>query len=318
MALRDLSQTGHVVGRIYAVSTVGSILGTFAAGFFLIARFEAVRFSSASRLCCCSCAAAAFRRKILVVAVIPFAAACVFAARSQSYSHARDRKCLFQRDELLHNSNRAPAKARWRWKSKLVLDRLVHSLNDPAFAVLPGLRISHIFDELCDGSAAAAALDILFIGGGGTPFRDASRSRFRRRVSTSPRLIRKSRSRIPVHGSSTKHARPHSEHRRSLFLMRTDRTYDSSSRRVQRHLVPYHLTTREFIEMQKRHLKPNGVIATNIIDNVPLGDLSTSYLATTRAVFGDAVTVGHRDTTAAAHSRLWWIGGAHHNSTPCG
>src|SRR5213596_1845557 len=55
-ALRDLAQTGHVVGRIYAVSTVASILGTFATGFFLIARFgtRAILFGVAGVLVICA------------------------------------------------------------------------------------------------------------------------------------------------------------------------------------------------------------------------------------------------------------------------
>src|SRR4030043_1651670 len=36
LALKNLEKTGHVVGKIYAFSTLGSILGTFATGFFLI------------------------------------------------------------------------------------------------------------------------------------------------------------------------------------------------------------------------------------------------------------------------------------------
>ena len=36
LRLRDLSQTGNVVGRIYAVSTAGSIFGVFVTGFVLI------------------------------------------------------------------------------------------------------------------------------------------------------------------------------------------------------------------------------------------------------------------------------------------
>ncbi|HJW29449.1 MAG TPA: fused MFS/spermidine synthase, partial [Saprospiraceae bacterium] len=36
LTLRDVETAGNVVGRIYAVSTMGSIIGTFAAGFFLI------------------------------------------------------------------------------------------------------------------------------------------------------------------------------------------------------------------------------------------------------------------------------------------
>src|SRR5579884_587556 len=37
LSLLDLNRTGNIVGRIYAVSTVGAIAGTFATGFYLIA-----------------------------------------------------------------------------------------------------------------------------------------------------------------------------------------------------------------------------------------------------------------------------------------
>ncbi len=37
LTVRNLEQTGNVVGKIYAFSTLGSILGTFATGFFLVA-----------------------------------------------------------------------------------------------------------------------------------------------------------------------------------------------------------------------------------------------------------------------------------------
>ena len=36
LALTDLERTGNTVGTIYAVSTVGSIVGTFLTGFWLI------------------------------------------------------------------------------------------------------------------------------------------------------------------------------------------------------------------------------------------------------------------------------------------
>ena len=36
LTLNNLEKTGNVVGKIYAFSTLGSILGTFATGFFLI------------------------------------------------------------------------------------------------------------------------------------------------------------------------------------------------------------------------------------------------------------------------------------------
>jgi MFS family permease len=36
LLLRDLSRTGGVAGKIYAISTFGAIVGTFATGFFLV------------------------------------------------------------------------------------------------------------------------------------------------------------------------------------------------------------------------------------------------------------------------------------------
>src|SRR5215212_2976440 len=39
LAVRELDTAGSVVGRIYALSTLGSIAGTFVTGFWLVARF---------------------------------------------------------------------------------------------------------------------------------------------------------------------------------------------------------------------------------------------------------------------------------------
>jgi len=39
LAVQDLAKTGSIVGRIYAAGAVGSIVGTFATGFFLISWF---------------------------------------------------------------------------------------------------------------------------------------------------------------------------------------------------------------------------------------------------------------------------------------
>jgi predicted membrane-bound spermidine synthase len=39
LGIRDLSQTGSIVGRIYAAGSLGSIVGTFLTGFWLISQF---------------------------------------------------------------------------------------------------------------------------------------------------------------------------------------------------------------------------------------------------------------------------------------
>ena len=39
LTVHDLSRTGRTIGRIYAAGTLGSIVGTFGSGFYLISRF---------------------------------------------------------------------------------------------------------------------------------------------------------------------------------------------------------------------------------------------------------------------------------------
>jgi len=178
----------------------------------LIADLEAVRFSSASRLCCCS---ARLRHQCERFSSSPSSVrgCCVFAARSQSLQSPLEIEVPIQR------ANYFTIRIEHRQKLDGVgkprdagARRLVHSLND-GVAVLPGLRNLNIFDELLRWKARqAAAARHLFTGRRYTLPRCIEVA-FPTRVSTSPRLIRKSPSRIPVHGSSTKHARPHSEHR---------------------------------------------------------------------------------------------------------
>lgn len=40
LSLQDLSRTGSTIGRIYAASSIGSIVGTFATGYFLLSWFR--------------------------------------------------------------------------------------------------------------------------------------------------------------------------------------------------------------------------------------------------------------------------------------
>ncbi len=43
LKIKDLREAGRTVGRLYAISSIGSIFGTFLAGFFLIAYFGSTR-----------------------------------------------------------------------------------------------------------------------------------------------------------------------------------------------------------------------------------------------------------------------------------
>jgi MFS family permease len=318
MALRDLAQTGHVVGRLYAISTVGSILGTFATGFFLIARFGSRAILIGVAFVLLLCAAATFRRKAFIIALLPFAAACFFVSRSQSLQSPLERDTAYFK-ETNYFTIRIEHRTQLNGVGKLetlVLDQLVHSLNDPASPCYLAYGYLNIFDELLRWKKPQSQpLDVLFIGGGGY---------------TLPRCIAVTfpTSRVDVveidPGVTEVAYRfmglPRQTRVRTVnadarwFLMRTNRTYDVIFDDAFNDIsVPYHLTTREFIAMQKRHLKPGGVIAANIIDNVPFGDFLPSFVATAREVFGrdDVAVLADREYYARdAQSTLVVIAGA--------
>ncbi|HPP06230.1 MAG TPA: fused MFS/spermidine synthase, partial [Syntrophorhabdaceae bacterium] len=50
--------------------------------------------------------------------------------------------------------------------------------------------------------------------------------------------------------------------------------------------IPYHLTTKEFLQQLKDIMKPNGLLMSNIIDNFQKGAFLPSYMKTLAEVFG--------------------------------
>ena len=51
--------------------------------------------------------------------------------------------------------------------------------------------------------------------------------------------------------------------------------------------IPYHLTTREFVQQLKGIMKDKGILMSNIIDNFQKGAFLPSYIRTLQDVFGE-------------------------------
>ena len=295
MALRDLAQTGHIVGRIYAVSTVGSILGTFATGFFLIARFgtRAILLGVAAVLLICAAATLIkARRKIVVLALAPILVGCAVASNHFGLMQTPLAAESKYYKETNYYTIRVEERTRIDGMGKLetlILDQLVHSLNDPLHPCFLAYSYLRVFEDLIRWKAESGRpLNLLFLGGGGY---------------TLPRCIEQTLPNANIDvveidpGVSTaaydylglrRDARIHSNNADARwFLMRAAGRYDIIFGDAFNDIsIPYHLTTREFIALQKRHLVPGGVIAANVIDNIPKGDFLPSYLRTVQSVFG--------------------------------
>lgn len=289
LQLQELSRTGDIVGRFYAISTAGSILGVFLTGFVLIQWIG-------TRPIVLGVAIVLFAMALLfgdlwkvrfkALAALPVVIAVVAVFLSFNYEWF-DSGC----DE---ESNYFCIKVREReiqgmTVRTLTLDQLLHSYvakGDPTFLVYGYEKITADFVALQEYRQRTPS--ILFIGGGGY---------------TMPRLIEHHYGDwdvevIEIDPEVTKIAHDY------LWLPLTTEivSYHEDARMKARELaqgeydivvgdafndfsVPYQLTTHEFNQQVKELLKPDGLYIVNIVDNIEIGQFLRSYVNTMQHTF---------------------------------
>lgn len=304
LAVSDLETAGSVVGRIYALSTLGSIAGTFVTGFWLVARFgtRTTLVGVAIVLIAASLLVGLLGRAgsagaVLVLAggaayaglwpgalppphqdplLQPAATGIIHREESQYYTIGVERTIREDTGAAIH---------------ALHLDHLVHSyadLDDPLHLEYGYLRLFHEVVQQTGRRDPHARM--LFIGGGGY---------------TLPRLIDRryptmSVEVVEIDPAVTRVARrffglPRQAAIRTInedarwFAMRARQPYDAIFIDAFNDLsVPYHLTTREFAEDLRRLLAPEGAVVANLVDSFENGRFLASYVRTLREVFGES------------------------------
>ncbi|MXY21073.1 MAG: hypothetical protein F4Y49_07025 [Dehalococcoidia bacterium] len=287
LRLSDLNQTGNIVGKIYAISTAGSILGTFLTGFVLVQLLGT-------------------RLVILIVSLILVAMAVIFGNLTRAWkinaalgilalvvlaagvwTDSLDNDCV-------RESNYYCIKVRARDIGDrevriLYLDALLHSyvdIKDPLF-------LHYSYEKVFGDVASEVAhrnpnMDSLFIGGGGY---------------TMPRFLEVmfpsvSVEVVEIDPEVTEVATEYL----ALPLNTSIITYTEDARTKLQELpkgkyefivgdafndvsVPYHLTTLEFNEMVYGLLAEDGVYAINIVDKMHSGRFLRSVVATLQQTF---------------------------------
>ena len=293
LSLKDLKATGSTVGKIYAWSTFGSIVGTFATGFVLISWFGTRMIVAGVAVTC-------------VVMGVGFGELW----RREKLPLATPLLLLFLGFGLWLNTDNALASPYWKESNYysirffdqgtdeegnqlrvLVLDHLVHSfvdLNDPTH-----LEYSYekVYKDITEYMAQTRpAMNAVFIGGGGYTF-----PRYMEKVyptsnldviEIDPDVTRVNYEELGL--PRTTRIVTHNEDARMYFndgnaikgkydLVLGDAFNDLS--------IPYHLTTLEFDREVKAAMKPDGFYLVNIIDNPSRGDFLRPYVNTLRQVF---------------------------------
>jgi spermidine synthase len=285
LAVRDLDHTGSTIGRLYAAGAVGSIAGTFAAGFILISWFgtHAVVWGvSVLLLALGGPVLLAGRRLWLVPAAATVVAVSLLAFRQGWLEGPCTREtnyyCIIVRDTTY---GQQPVRM-------LILDRLIHSyssLDDPT-ALAYGYERTYA-QVTAYQAARVGRLRALFVGGGGYTF-----PRYMEAVYPDSRLDV-----IEIDRGVTEIAHQmlgldrgskvtsYNEDARTFLAreptIRYDLIYGDA---FNDYSVPYHLTTLEFDERVRAWLADDGLYVVNIIDG-PYGRFLRAYVHTLQQAF---------------------------------
>lgn len=296
LTLDNLNRTGNIVGKIYAFSTLGSIIGTFATGFYLI-QMMGTRKLLFSVGCILVASAVIFggvfmRKKksgLIVLLMLPLIlASYIFGGKavleSQAYVYKEsDYYTIKIRKQLARDKGSVEA---------LVLDHLVHSmtrLNDPFYLEYEYIRV---YDEVLRWHAGNSGQPFrtLFIGGGGYTYPRFLEAKYPQAsmdvVEIDPVVTRLAHiylgvpvnTKIKSYNEDARWFVMNSKEKGSYDFIFGDAFNDIS--------VPYHLTTVEFTRMCADLLKPDGILMANIIDSFERGLFLPAYIRTLEEVFG--------------------------------
>ncbi len=324
LTLNNLQKTGNVVGKIYAFSTLGSILGTFATGFYLISWMGTRSILLAMGIILVVSAlifGGFFRNKkalalfflfLFLSAFLPFVGMHVYArVATEEFSFplspAESIKTFYkyafkppieQEAYFFKESDYYTIKLKKSIKGNngnplesLVLDHLVHSytdLKDPLYIEYEYIRI---YEEMVRWQATKRGpFKALFLGGGGYTFPRFMEAKYPKAVihvvEIDPEITRVVQTYLGVPENTR--IRSFNEDGRWFVMNCSEKgTYDFIFGDAFNDLsIPYHLTTKEFAMQLKALLKPDGVLIANVIDSFKKGAFMPSYIRTLEEVFG--------------------------------
>lgn len=295
LTLHNLDKTGNVVGKIYAFSTLGSILGTFGTGFYLISWMGTrnILFTVGIILVVSSLVFGGFfvKKKVLLPILIVLAG-FLGSIHGYAFKFPIDDETYFYKE-----SDYYTLKLKMKERSDggrleaLVLDHLIHSytdLSDPYYIEYEYIRM---YEEVVRWQAAKRGpFRALFLGGGGYTFPRYIEASYEKAgvdvVEIDPEVTRVAHEYLGV--SDDSRIRSFNEDAR-WFLMNSKESgqYDFIFGDAFNDLsIPYHLTTKEFAQQLKRVLKPDGLLMANVIDSFKVGLFMPSYVRTLEEVFG--------------------------------
>jgi spermidine synthase len=295
LTLKSLENAGNVIGKIYAVSTLGAIIGTFATGFLLISWMGTRSIVLAMGIILILLAlfsGALFKTRKAVAIFVVIAAPCIWGVYAYAYKiPLRENTYLYKESDYYtiklmkttSSDQKTPLHA-------MVLDNLIHSyvcLDDPLHIEYEYERIYS--DVLKWKFKKDEDFKSLTIGGGGYTFPRYMEISYPKAQIDVVEIDPEVTSIVYKHLGLSADTRINTYNTDGRwFVMNCAEKYDLIFTDAYNDLsIPYHLTTKEFLVQLKSILNPDGLIMSNIIDNFQVGAFLPSYIRTLREVFGE-------------------------------
>lgn len=294
LSLDRLERSGNVVGKIYAFSTLGSILGTFATGFFLISWMGTRNILLLMALILIVSSpffGGAFLRRRVFLVFFPALFVFLWAIHGQAFKKQQDENSYFYEETDYYTIELKKMDKNGKSLESVILDNLIHSYVDLIDPLHLEYDYEKVYAEMVAWKAAAKPeFRALVIGGGGYTFPRYLEAKYSRAqvdvIEIDPRLTEVAYQHLGL--SPQMRIRSFNQDARWWVMNFPERkVYDFIFGDAFNDLtIPYHLTTKEFSEMIKSLLKPEGLLIANIIDNFQVGLFMPSYVRTLQEVFG--------------------------------
>lgn len=283
LQLASLSETGSVVGRLSAISTLGAIVATFVTGFVLIALFpvSVILLGTGISLIVVGFVVAVTSAPRPGVVAGTVAVAVLAGVAGWTAPNPCDRETPYHCVSVIQDASRTDGRT-------LRLDNLRHSyvaLDDPTYMEFDYVRaIAGVLDATGPGDRP---LDVLHIGGGAMTlarYQLASRDRgLNTVVEIDPGVIQVDRQELGLPTSRRLDVR--AADARTEVRRLADDSYDVFVGDAFGGVaVPWHLTTRETVTDVDRVLRSQGIFTQNVIDYGGLRFLAAD-VATVGTVF---------------------------------
>jgi spermidine synthase len=315
-ALELSAGVGKTVGGIYAFGSLGSIGGTFLAGFFLIPALGlTMNILLVGILLALLSLLMGGRWFIsgtlaMVLALLAFTGAPDAAARSLALGRRADQRIVHTEDSAYSYIRVSDASTMNGTEETLRLDALIHSKRDPARPDALLYEYERIFEAATRGQVNGSPFATLTLGGGGFSLPEYLARHFPQAhhtvVEIDPAVIRVAHAYFGLPAESgleivVADARAYVERlvRSTPSASRFDIVYSDAFNAFS---VPSHLTTREFVAKVERILSPNGLFLVNCIDVFDSGKFLNAYLNTLKSVFARVavyVDPSYSETTRA-------------------